>query len=175
MKLASIIVFLTLSIGLSLISPLHILYKFFTKGVEGVDSLSKPSIKLESLWSKPKYLYLSIITYSTLIIGSAFWVIYEFTVDLDGFTPWIIIMAIASFILICAVMFWGFRRARKIRERIPPPGPEASEKEKLDWDNLYLDEAVYKLGPLFTKILLVWLALIILISIVVIIVAVISH
>jgi len=175
MKVASIIVFLTLSIGLSFIGPLQILYKFFTKGVEGVDSLSKPSTKLESLWSKPKYLYPFIIAYSTLVIGSAFWVVYEFTVDLDGFTPWIIIMAIAGFIFICAVMFWQFRRAQKIRERIPPPGPEASEKEKLDWYNRYTDEAFYKFVPFLTKILLVLIALIVLVSVILLIVAVTGH
>lgn len=159
----------------TLIGFLSILYKFFTKGVEGVDSLSKPSTKLESLWSKPKFLYAFVISYSALVTGSIFWIVYEFTADLDGFMPWIIIMAIASFIYIFVITFWGFRRAQKIRERIPPPGPGASAKEMLDWDNLYHDEAVYKLGPLFTKILLIWLASMALISIVVIIVAFVSH
>jgi len=84
-------------------------------------------------------------------------------------------MAIASFILLCAVMFWGFRRAQKIRERIPPPDPEASEKEKLDWVNRYYDEAFYKFGPLLTKILLVLIALIVLVSVILLIVTVTGH
>jgi len=175
MKLASIIVFLTLSVGLSLIGPLHILYKFFTKGVEGVDSLSKPSIKIENLWSKPKYSYAFIIAHSTLVVGSAFWVVYEFTVDYGGITPWIIIMATVSFILFGAVMFWGFRRAQKIRERIPPPDSESSSKEILDWENRYYDEAIYKLGPLLTKTFFVGFALVVLILVMLLIVVFVNH
>jgi hypothetical protein len=163
MKIASLIVLLAFFIIPFFFRPLLIVYTYFTKGIESVDSLFGPKgdQKVTRFRSK-KLSFLLITFYWILFLGVLLWVAFELASDFGDSSQLFIIGIIISVILAMILFVWGFLRGQKVKEKFQQPLGGSSDKKILDWENQIFDEStryVPKFFPTFLKVCVIILAI----------------
>jgi hypothetical protein len=122
----------------------YVAYKLLTKGVRGMDALTKPSHGLEQFRAKHKILYyLPIASYLIVFFAALLWMMYEVLVRYLNIDTLGLLWS--GSIVICVVVAASISTAlylRGVLQRLPPrPEPGSSENVILEWQNRYVDEA----------------------------------
>lgn len=142
MKAVSVLVVLALLILPIWIPVLYIISQLLTKGAGGIESLPKPSPKLERFRAQHKVLfYLLLSSYPLILFAALCWAIYEFTVGFGVFWQLAIAGGSLLFIMMSAYIAWIFARAEQLRKKFPSPAVGSSSKEYLEWQNKILDQS----------------------------------
>jgi hypothetical protein len=134
----SIIVLLALIVLPIFLHALGILYKFLTKGVEGIDSLTKPNLRVSPY--RRKLTYGLVLVYLLMVMAVIFWVFLEVDSGLGKDRQYYFITTIAVLILVFIMFIWIFHRFKKLINKLPYPPAGSSDKVIADWNDKTIEE-----------------------------------
>lgn len=179
MKLTALLVFLGFLILPTVGMVSLILYKLFTRGTEGVDSLYKPSPTIQRLRSRPKLYYSVLGAYGLLFFASLMWAFYELfgdallrSLDLSPRELRQVIVIGAFAIIVFGGLVFGGLFALAIRRPVqlairaykkypPPQNAGYTSSEFWEWKkNYYRETDKYYADPTWVRKLLLSLLLV---------------
>jgi hypothetical protein len=121
-----------------------VLYRFLTKGKEGLDSELTPSQTRTTFKSRHKILFwLIVLLYPIALVSAIVWAFLEVTTGLGENFQVLIVFIVAVFVLLGWIIGLGINDSRKFLKHHPPPATGASSDEYMAWRNAVYDETTH--------------------------------